>query len=103
VEDGVSIRVLPVGGEQLLTKQQLARHLGRSTRWVELKMREGMPSLEPTTRFPGRRYRLRDVEAWLAAGERAQPRDRVARLEAEVARLRSIVEQLQRGQARWRS
>lgn len=81
-------------GDQILTKQQLAAHLDRSTRWVEIKTREGMPSMDPTKRFPARRYRLAEVQAWLQSGERAVPVDRVARLEAEVARLATIVERL---------
>ncbi len=43
---------------RLVTKRQLAEHLGRSTRWVELRVREGMPSEAPTTRYPHRRFRL---------------------------------------------
>jgi hypothetical protein len=83
----------------LLTKQQLARHLGRSTRWIELKVREGMPSEPPTRRFPHRRFRLGDVESWLAGGARPKlpaQSDRLAVLETEVASLRALVEQLQR-------
>lgn len=83
-------------GDQILTKQQLAAHLGRSTRWVELKTREGMPSMDPTRRFPARRYRLAEVQAWLEAGERVAPVDRVGRLEAQVAELTTIVNELKR-------
>ena len=32
---------LPSRGDTLLTKKQLAVHLGRSARWVELKVRKG--------------------------------------------------------------
>lgn len=85
-------------GEQLLTKKQLAQHLGRSSRWIEIRMREGLPSLEPTERFPHRRYRLADVEAWLAAGDKKLPghAERIASLESQVATLTATVEQLQR-------
>src|SRR5437879_861116 len=48
--------------EHLLTKQQLAAHLGRSPRWIELRVKEGMPSTDPTVRYPQRRFRLSDVE-----------------------------------------
>jgi hypothetical protein len=32
------------GFEPWLTKKQLAAHYGYSTRWVELRMRDGLPS-----------------------------------------------------------
>ena len=48
--------------EPMLTKQQLALHYGFTTRWVELRTREGMPS----TLIGGRRrYRISEVETWL--------------------------------------
>ncbi len=83
----------------LLTKQQLARHLGRSTRWIELKVRDGMPSEPPTRRFPHRRFRLGDVESWLAGGGTSRlpaHSERLALLENEIASLRALVEQLRR-------
>lgn len=91
----VSIRP---GNEVLLTKKQLATHLDRSTRWVELRMREGLPSIAPTERYPHRRFRLGDVEAWLAGGKTktAGHAERIARLEEQVARLTATVERLQR-------
>ncbi len=49
--------------EPWLSKRQLAQHFGYSTRWVELKMREGMPSYIHGSQ---RRYRLSETEAWLA-------------------------------------
>jgi hypothetical protein len=88
---------LSLAVEQMLTKQQLAAHLGRSTRWIELRVREGMPSEAPTTRFPRRRFRLCEVEAWLAAGEPkpAPPQaQRLAELEERVAELAAALEQL---------
>ena len=50
--------------EPWFTKRQLAVHLGFSTRWVELRLREGMPS-----RLMGgcRRFRLSEVEEWIDA------------------------------------
>ncbi len=48
--------------EPEVSKRQLAERLGYSTRWVELRVREGMPS-----RMVGaqRRFRASDVEQWL--------------------------------------
>jgi predicted DNA-binding transcriptional regulator AlpA len=48
--------------EPWLTKRQIADYLGRSTRWVELRVREGMPS----KMIGGRRgFKLSEVEAWI--------------------------------------
>jgi len=46
-----------------MSKQQLAEYLGFSKRWVELKVREGMPC----HRWGGKqlRFRASEVEAWL--------------------------------------
>ena len=88
---------LSLAVEQLVTKRQLAEHLGRSTRWVELRVREGMPSEAPTNRFPRRRFRLSEVEAWLASGQpkTATPQaQRIAELEERVAELAATLEQL---------
>ena len=85
--------------DPLLTKQQLAQHLRRSSRWVELRVREGMPSEPPTKRYPTRRFRLQAVETWLAAGDQEKPAgsmERIARLEEQVATLAATVERLQR-------
>lgn len=56
-----TVTQLSLAVEQLLTKRQLAEHLGRSTRWIELRVREGLPSEPPTNRFPRRRFRLSEV------------------------------------------
>ncbi len=48
--------------EPWVSKRVLARHLGFSTRWVELRHREGLPSQLVGGR---RRYRISEVEAWL--------------------------------------
>lgn len=50
--------------EPWLTKQQIACHYGRSTRWIELRMREGLPSRMLGLR---RAFRLSAVEAWMEA------------------------------------
>jgi phage terminase Nu1 subunit (DNA packaging protein) len=55
-----------------LDKKGLARHLGCSTRTIENRMREGMPTLGPD-RFGRQRYDLAAVEAWMGS------RDRIAR------------------------
>jgi excisionase family DNA binding protein len=54
------------GYEPWLNKQQLADYLGFSTRWVELKVREGMPSHRWGNRL---RFRVSEVEAWLEERE----------------------------------
>jgi hypothetical protein len=45
-----------------LSKIALANHLGYTTRWVELRMKEGMPS---TLHGKRRRFLLSEVLAWL--------------------------------------
>lgn len=48
--------------EPWVSKRQVADYLGRSTRWVELRVREGLPS----KMIGGRRgFRLSEVEAWI--------------------------------------
>lgn len=48
--------------EPWLSKRQIATHYGRSTRWIELMARQGMPS----RMIGGRRaYRLSEVDVWL--------------------------------------
>lgn len=50
----------------MLTKAQLAQHLGRSTRWVEERVKDGMPSKMGTRRNRSvRLFPLYDVESWL--------------------------------------
>lgn len=48
--------------EPWVTKAQVAAHFGRSTRWVEMMARKGLPS----RMIGGRRaYRLSEVDAWI--------------------------------------
>lgn len=84
--------------DMLLTKKQLAAHLGRSERWVELKVKAGMPVEAATDRYGRRRYSLRAVEAWLDGGhpKSAKREDRLAVLEAQMADLAAQVAQLRR-------
>jgi phage terminase Nu1 subunit (DNA packaging protein) len=82
---------LPIApGTSLVTKRQLAAMLGRSTRWVELRMREGLPVEPRRSSQESARFDIRAVEAWLEA-RAGDPSlsllDRVARLEQELARL----------------
>jgi hypothetical protein len=86
---------LPATRSALLTKKQLAAHLGRSTRWIEMQMRRGLPVQAATDRFGGRRYDLARVEAWLRAGEAVTRRDRT--LAERVAALELLVSELTRG------
>lgn len=50
------------GWEPWVSKQQVAAHLGYSTRWIELRMHEGLPSRKMGGR---RKFQLSAVEAWL--------------------------------------
>lgn len=52
------------GHAPALTKRQLANHLRRSTRWVELQVRAGMPAGWDEHRLE-RRFDLRAVTDWL--------------------------------------
>lgn len=49
----------------LLTKQQLARELGFSTRWVTMQMRRGMPHFKGPGRTGHVRFDLAEVKEWL--------------------------------------
>jgi hypothetical protein len=49
------------GFEPWLSKKQVAAHYGYSTRWVELRMRDGMPA---HARWGQRRFLLSEIEAW---------------------------------------
>jgi phage terminase Nu1 subunit (DNA packaging protein) len=86
----------PSRGRVLLTKKQLAEHLGRSERWVELRVRDGMPVEEATDRYGRRRYDLWLVEKWLERGLRRPPRseDLIAILERNLADLAAQVAEL---------
>lgn len=88
---------LPTSG-LILTKQQLAQHLGRSERWIELRVRDGMPSIPPSRRYACRRFHLQAVERWLAADQHAPQRplpERIALLETQLAELTARIHQLE--------
>lgn len=54
----------PVKPRAKLTKRRLAAHYGRSIRWVELRVAEGMPStVDPDGR---RMFDLGAADEWLA-------------------------------------
>jgi phage terminase Nu1 subunit (DNA packaging protein) len=50
--------------EPWMDKKQLAQHLGFSVRWVELRVREGMPC-ERWGKGRRLRFRSSEVEDWL--------------------------------------
>lgn len=50
------------GWEPWVTKQQLANHLGYTTRWVEYRITEGLPFEQFCSR---KRFRITEVEQWL--------------------------------------
>ena len=56
------------GAEPWLSKRQLADYFGFSSRWVELRLREGMPSEVIGGR---RRFRVSECEEWLLKGRSA--------------------------------
>ena len=91
---GVVVR-LPTAAGRLLTKRQLAAELGRSTRWMELRMREGLPVLPRCTPGEHARYDLDAVRAWLDSrsdGGCVPLAQRVARLECQLATLAAVLD-----------
>lgn len=61
----------PVGAENaepLLTKTELARRLGISPRWIEYRMRDGLPHLKLGWAV---RFSHSDVLAWITAEQEA--------------------------------
>lgn len=56
------------GAEPWRSKRQIADYFGYSTRWVELRVRDGMPS----EMIGGhRKFRVSECEAWLLKGRSA--------------------------------
>lgn len=93
---GATVHRLPsTGAKHLVTKQQLAAHLHRSPRWIEIRVNEGMPS-ENLNRYGRRMFDLAAVEAWLQKGQpvASSTAERLEALEREVAELRAVVERL---------
>jgi hypothetical protein len=61
----VTVHALPVATEPWLKKKQIAEHYGRSTRWVERQMHEGMPHRKSSpAAWP--MFRLSECDAWLS-------------------------------------
>ncbi len=61
--DGTSAGCVAYDLEPWMTKQQLARHLSMSVRWIELRVKDGMPMM----RFGSRaRFRASEVENWIS-------------------------------------
>lgn len=86
---------LPSTGAVLLSKKQLAAHLGRSTRWVEIQMRQGLPAEPLTDRYGGRRYDLAKVETWIRSGRADRKREKT--LSQRVEALEALVDEFLRG------
>lgn len=64
----MSAQVLPfpTTHEPWLSKKQIAAHFGRTTRWVEMRMAEGMPHRKDgESREARTMFRMSDVEAWM--------------------------------------
>ena len=73
---------------RLLTKRQLAAELGRSTRWIELRMRDGMPVAPRAAPREHTRFDLTAVRAWLesrCATPKLPLEQRVEQLEREMS------------------
>lgn len=49
--------------EPWMTKRQLANHLSMSVRWIEMRVREGMPMVHFGNRA---RFRASQVENWIS-------------------------------------
>jgi hypothetical protein len=79
----------------LMTKKQLQAHLGRSKRWVELRMNEGLPS-ENLDRHGRRMFDVQAVERWLNGGtpKATTSTERISQLEQQVKTLTDAVKGL---------
>lgn len=54
--------------EPWISKAEVAAHFGRTPRWVELRMREGLPHRKDGAHRLARvRFRLSEVEAWMGS------------------------------------
>ena len=56
------------GAEPWRSKRQIAAHFGFATRWVEMRVREGMPSVMIGGH---RRFLASECEVWLLKGRSA--------------------------------
>jgi len=89
-------------GPLVVTKQQLAAELGRSVRWIELRVNEGMPVESNTDRHGRRLFDLNQVRAWLDAGrpKATAAIERMALVEQQLEQLAARVQRLERERAR---
>jgi phage terminase Nu1 subunit (DNA packaging protein) len=92
-----NVVALPVKApSRLLSKRELARELGRSVRWIELRMREGLPVEPRTNPREHARYDLANVRVWLEqrpVAPEVSLRDRVDVLERQVQQLARQLDQ----------
>lgn len=60
------IVAFPTTHEPWLSKRQIAMHYGRTTRWVEMRMRDGMPHRKDgRSREARTMFRLSECDAWM--------------------------------------
>lgn len=69
LHDLSELRARRLGREPMYTKRQLAEHYSYSTRWVELRVQEGMPSHQVGGQ---RRFLLSETDAWFDDEARGQ-------------------------------
>jgi len=48
---------------ELKDKKEIAKYFGRTTRWVEVQMHEGLPYIKLSHRTV--RFRLSDIQEWM--------------------------------------
>jgi excisionase family DNA binding protein len=63
VLDFTAARAARSGDEPWLSKKQIAEHLGYSERWVDYRIRDGLPCKRLGNRW---RFRRSEVETWLS-------------------------------------
>lgn len=88
---------LPTRGPVILTKAELAKRLKCSTRWIELRVKEGMPVERATDRRGRCRYDFSAVQDWLSNGQPKLTRqDRFATIEARLVELQNQLNELRK-------
>jgi phage terminase Nu1 subunit (DNA packaging protein) len=86
----VSATVVSINQRGLLTKKELAEHIGRSDRWIEQQQHKGLPVAERNTQG-WNLYKLADVEAWMRQERPKTTEQRLTAVEAELATLRELL------------